>query len=41
MIVIPERQELRSFGLKVADKPTRWWPVMLERDDAGTWVQTN
>jgi general stress protein 26 len=41
MIVVPERLELRSFGLKVADKPTRWSPVMLERDNAGAWAQTN
>ena len=41
MIVVPERLELRSFGLKVADKPTRWSPVMLERDHSGAWAQTN
>lgn len=41
LIIVPERLELRSFGLKVADQPTRWSPVMLERGDAGAWVQTN
>ena len=41
MIVVPERLELRSFGLKVAEMPTRWSPVMLERGDSGEWRQTN
>ena len=41
MIVIPERLELRSFGLKVAEEPTRWSPVILERGTAGEWLQTN
>ncbi|MEE8273367.1 MAG: pyridoxamine 5'-phosphate oxidase family protein [Alphaproteobacteria bacterium] len=41
MIVVPERLELRSFGLKVAEEPTRWSPVILERGAAGEWLQTN
>ena len=41
MIVVPERLELRSFGLKVAEEPTRWSPVILERGTAGEWQQTN
>jgi len=41
VIVVPKRLELRSFGLKVADEPTRWSPVILERGEAGNWLQTN
>jgi general stress protein 26 len=41
MIVVPERLELRSFGLKVPDTPTRWSPVMLERGGGVAWTQTN
>jgi general stress protein 26 len=41
MIVIPERLELRSFGLKVAEEPTRWSPVILERGETGEWQQSN
>jgi hypothetical protein len=41
MIVVPKRLELRSFGLKVAEEPTRWSPVILERGEAGEWQQTN
>lgn len=41
MIVIPERLELRSFGLKVAEEPTRWSPVILDRGNSGEWRQTN
>jgi general stress protein 26 len=41
MIVVPERLEIRSFGLKVAEEPTRWSPVILERGTAGEWQQTN
>lgn len=41
MIVVPERLELRSFGLKVAEEPTRWSPVILERGKAGEWRSTN
>jgi general stress protein 26 len=40
MIVIPERLELRSFGLKVAEEPTRWSPVILERGETGEWRQS-
>jgi general stress protein 26 len=41
MIVVPERLELRSFGLKVAEEPTRWSPVILERGETGEWKQSN
>jgi general stress protein 26 len=41
MIVVPERLELRSFGLKVAEEPTRWRPVILAKDKAGDWRQAN
>ena len=41
MIVVPERLEVRSFGLKVAEEPTHWSPVILERGEAGEWRQTN
>jgi general stress protein 26 len=41
MIVVPERLEVRSFGLKVAEEPTHWSPVILERGEAGEWQQTN
>ncbi len=41
MIVVPQRLELRSFGLKVAEEPTHWSPVILERGEAGEWQQTN
>ncbi len=41
MIVVPERLEVRSFGLKVAEDPTRWSPVILQRGPAGEWQQTN
>ena len=41
MVVVPERLELRSFGLKVAEEPTRWSRVMLERGQAGEWLQIN
>ena len=39
MIVVPERLELRSSGLKVAEEPTRWSPVVIERAGAGEWRQ--
>lgn len=41
MIVIPERLELRSFGLKVAEDPTCWSPVILDRGTNGQWKQAN
>ncbi len=37
MIFEPHRLELRSFGLKVAEEPTYWSPVILERSDTGEW----
>ena len=40
-VLVPERLELRSFGLGVAEEPTRWSPVILERGEAGEWRQTN
>jgi len=39
MIVVPQRLELRSFGLEVASEPTRWQPVILERGEGGGWRQ--
>ena len=41
VIVIPDRLEIRSFGLKVAEEPTRWTPVILDRGDTGEWQQSN
>ena len=35
--LVPERIEFRSFALGVAEEPTRWSPVILERNDAGGW----
>ncbi len=40
MIVFPESLEVRSFGLKVAEEPTRWRPVLLERGEDGEWRQS-
>ncbi len=40
MNVNPERLEIRSFGLKVAEEPTRWSPVVLERGSRGEWRQS-
>lgn len=37
--VTPERIELRSFMLGVADEPTRWSPVTLGRAATGGWQQ--
>ncbi|MDX1400704.1 MAG: pyridoxamine 5'-phosphate oxidase family protein [Kiloniellales bacterium] len=37
MIIRPKRLEIRSFGLKVAEEPTRWSPVILERDANEAW----
>ena len=37
MCVIPERLELRSFGMNVAADPTCWTPVILDRDTTGAW----
>ncbi len=41
MFVVPERLELRSFGLKVAEAPIHWTLVILQRGKAGEWRQTN
>ncbi len=41
MFVVPERLELRSFGLKVAEEPIHWTLVILQRGKAGEWRQTN
>lgn len=38
--VTPERIEMRSYTQGVAEDPTRWIPVTLERTDAGVWTQT-
>ncbi len=38
--VTPERIELRSFTQGVAEEPTRWTPVKLERTGTGGWQQT-
>jgi general stress protein 26 len=38
--VTPERLELRSFTQGVAEEPTRWTPVTLERTGTGGWQQT-
>jgi general stress protein 26 len=38
--VTPERIELRSYTQGVAEDPTRWTPVALERAGAGGWQQT-
>lgn len=40
MDVTPDRLELRSFILGVAEEPTRWSPVTLERAATGAWQQT-
>ena len=41
IIVVPERLELRSFGLGVAEEPTHWSPVILRRSERGAWEQAN
>ncbi len=41
MVFVPHRLELRSFGLKVAEEPTHWSPVILERGKTGQWRQIN
>ncbi len=40
MDVTPERIEMRSYTQGVADDPTRWTPVTLERTGTGSWQQT-
>ena len=37
IVVIPRRLEVRSFGLKAAEEPTRWSPETLEKDGSGDW----
>lgn len=39
--VSPQRIELRSFILGLADEPTRWSPLTLERVATGAWQQTS
>ena len=39
MAISPERLELRSFGLMIAEEPTRWSPATLARLDNGEWRQ--
>lgn len=36
----PKRMEIRSYTQGVAEEPTRWTPVTLERTDSGGWQQT-
>lgn len=38
--VTPQRIEMRSFTQGVAEEPTRWTPVTLDRTGTGTWKQT-
>ncbi len=38
---VPQRLEVRSFGLGVAAVPTQWCPKILERDSNGDWQQKN
>jgi general stress protein 26 len=37
MVIRPSCLEIRSFGLKVAEEPTRWSPVILQRGESGAW----
>ena len=39
--VTPQRIELRSYLLGVAEQPTRWTPVTLERTSSGEWEHTD
>ena len=39
--VTPKRIEMRSYTQGVAEDPTRWTPVRLERTGAGDWIQTS
>lgn len=41
MVFVPRRLELRSFGLKIADEPTHWSPVILERGETSEWRRIN
>ena len=38
--VTPERIEMRSYTQGVAENPTHWTPVTLERSGAGGWQRT-
>lgn len=38
--VVPERIELRSYTQGVAEDPTCWSPIILERTDTAGWQQT-
>lgn len=38
--VIPERIEMRSYTQDVAQDPTRWTPVTLQRRGTDEWIQT-
>ena len=40
IVVKPERVEARSYTQGVAEEPTYWTPVTLERTTAGEWHQT-
>lgn len=37
----PVRVEMRSYVLGVAEQPTRWTPVTLERASSGHWEQVS
>ena len=37
----PKRMEIRSYTQGVAEEPTHWTPVTLERTDTGAWQQTD
>lgn len=39
--VTPKRIEMRSYTQGVAEDPTRWRPLMLERTEAGDWKQVS
>ena len=36
----PKRMEIRSYTQGIAEEPTRWTPVILERTDTGGWQPT-
>ena len=38
--VTPQRIEMRSYTQGVAEDPTRWTPVTLERTGTGVWTET-
>lgn len=41
IVVRPERIEARSYTQGVAEVPTQWTPVTLERTDTSGWQQTS